>query len=216
MSELWELGLAATASKIAKREISPVEVVDHFLARAHTLNPHLHCFVHIEDESARTAALLAESDIAAGHYKGSLHGIPYALKDIIDVAGLPTTNGSRLTLNDVAISDAAVVERLRNAGAILLGKAETQEFAMGGPDFNLPFSPSRNPWDLHRFTGGSSSGSAAAVAAGAIPLAIGTDTGGSIRTPSAYCGIAGMKPTYGRVSRRISLRKPTRWRLPDQ
>jgi aspartyl-tRNA(Asn)/glutamyl-tRNA(Gln) amidotransferase subunit A len=118
------------------------------------------------------------------------------------IADLPTTNNSRLTLGEVATSDASIVARLRAAGAIFLGKAETQEFAMGGPDFSLPFGPARNPWAVDRFTGGSSSGSAAAVASGTVPLAIGTDTGGSIRTPSAYCGIAGMKPTYGRVSRR--------------
>ncbi|SCX31531.1 amidase [Agrobacterium rosae] len=202
MSELWELGIAATARMIARKQISPVEVVDHFLARATTLNSTLHCFTTIEDDPARVAARKAEAEIMEGQYRGPLHGIPYAVKDIIDVSGFPTTNNSRLTLGDVATSDASVVARLGAAGAILLGKTETQEFAMGGPDFSLPFGPARNPWDLDRFTGGSSSGSAAAVAAGTVPLGIGTDTGGSIRTPSAYCGIAGMKPTYGRVSRR--------------
>ena len=202
MSELWELGIAATAQMIARKQISPVEVVDHFLARATALNSQLQCFTSIEKDLAHVAAREAEADIMKGQYKGPLHGIPYAVKDIIDVSGLRTTNNSRLTLHDVATSDASVVARLRAAGAIFLGKAETQEFAMGGPDFSLPFGPARNPWNIDRFTGGSSSGSAAAVASAAVPLAIGTDTGGSIRTPSAYCGIVGMKPTYGRVSRR--------------
>lgn len=202
MSEIWELGLAKAARLIAQGELSPVEVVDHYLDRANALNPAVQCYVRIEEETARADARSAEAEIAAGQYKGGLHGIPYALKDIIDVAGLPTTNGSRLTLDDIAPTDSAVVERLREAGAILLGKAETQEFAIGGPDFSLPHGPARNPWNLDHFTGGSSSGSGAAVAAATVPLAIGTDTGGSIRTPSAYCGLAGMKPTYGRVSRR--------------
>ncbi|MBN7807771.1 amidase [Agrobacterium rosae] len=199
---MWELGIAATARMISRKQVSPVDVVDHFLARAKALNSTLHCFTTIEEDLARAAARNAEAEIMEGRYRGLLHGIPYAVKDIIDVSGLPTTNNSRLTLGDVAMSDASVVARLRAAGAVLLGKVETQEFAMGGPDFSLPYGPASNPWDLDRFTGGSSSGSAAAVASGTAPLAIGTDTGGSIRTPSAYCGIAGMKPTYGRVGRR--------------
>lgn len=201
MAELWELGIAETARLIAQKQVSPVEVVDHFLARANAHNSRLKCLISIEEDSARIDARIAEADIK-GQCRGPLHGIPYVVKDVIDVAGLPTTNGSRLTLDDAADTDSVVVERLRASGAILLGKAETQEFAMGGPDFSLPFSPSRNPWNIDRFTGGSSSGSAACVAAGIAPLAIGTDTGGSIRTPSAYCGVVGLKPTYGRVSRR--------------
>lgn len=202
MSNLWELGISGIARLIAGRQISPVEAVDYFLTRATAMNLHLNCFISVEQDRARIEARIAEAEIMNGQYKGALHGIPYAVKDIIDVAGLPTTNNSRLTLGGAATSDASIVARLRAAGAILLGKAETQEFAMGGPDFSLPFGPARNPWDLTRFTGGSSSGSAAAVGSGAVPLAIGTDTGGSIRTPSAYCGIVGMKPTYGRISRR--------------
>ena len=202
MSEIWKLGLAETARLIETREISPVEVVDHYLDRANALNAAVNCYVRIEDDSARASAKVAEAEIMAGRYKGAMHGIPYALKDIIDVAGLPTTNGSRLTLNDIAAEDSAVVEHLSAAGSILLGKAETQEFAIGGPDFSLPHGPARNPWNLDRFTGGSSSGSGSAVAAATVPLAIGTDTGGSVRTPSAYCGLVGMKPTYGRISRR--------------
>lgn len=202
MPEIWELGLSETSRLIGQGKLSPVEVVDHYLDRAERLNPTLNCFNTIDAERARADALSAEAEISDGLYKGRLHGIPFAVKDIIDVAGVATTNGSRLTIDDVAETDSAVIQRLRAAGAIYLGKNETQEFAMGGPDCSLPFGPARNPWDLERFTGGSSSGSASAVAAGTVPLAIGTDTGGSIRTPSAYCGIAGMKPTYGRVSRR--------------
>lgn len=200
MPEIWELGLSGTSRLIGERKISPVEVLDHYLDRANRLNPTLHCFNTIDAERARIDARFAEAEISGGFYKGRLHGIPFAVKDIIDVEGVATTNGSRLTIDEIAETDSAVVERLRAAGGIYLGKTETQEFAMGGPDFSLPFGPARNPWDIERFTGGSSSGSASAVAAGAVPLAIGTDTGGSIRTPSAYCGIAGMKPTYGRLS----------------
>lgn len=202
MSEIWELGLAETARRIARRDLSPVEVTEHYLSRIEALDPKINCYVCIEAESARAAARAAEAEIAAGHYRGALHGMPVAVKDIIDMAGLPTTNGSRLTLNAIAAEDSGVVARLRAAGAVLVGKLETQEFAIGGPDFSLPFGPSRNPWALDRFTGGSSSGSGAAVAAATVPLAIGTDTGGSVRTPSAYCGLAGLKPTYGRISRR--------------
>ncbi len=202
MPEIWELGLSAISRLIGQRKLSPVDVLDHYLDRACRLNPTLHCFNTIDAERARIEARSSEAEMSRGLYKGRMHGIPFAVKDIIDVEGVATTNGSRLTINEVAKTDSAVVQRLRAAGGIYMGKNETQEFAMGGPDFSLPFGPARNPWDIERFTGGSSSGSASAVSAGAVPLAIGTDTGGSIRTPSAYCGIAGMKPTYGRLSRR--------------
>lgn len=202
MPEIWELGLAETARLVASREISPVEVIDHYLNRIAALDPLVHSYVRVEREAARAEARQAEADLASGRPLGPLHGVPMAVKDIIDIAGLPTTNGSRLTLDVVAGEDAGVIARLRQAGAIVLGKLDTHEFAIGGPDFGLPFPPARNPWDLSCFTGGSSSGSGAAVAAGLAPLALGTDTGGSVRTPSAYCAVAGMKPTYGLVSRR--------------
>ena len=201
MAEIWELGLAQIANLIASRTLSSVEVVDHYLARIDAIDPKVHSYVHIDQDSVRADARAADAELQRGHLMGPLHGVPVAIKDIIDIAGQPTTNGSRLHLDNVASEDAFVISQLRSAGAIMLGKLDTHEFAIGGPDFSLPFPPARNPWDLSRFTGGSSSGSGAAVAAGLAPLALGTDTGGSVRTPSAYCGLAGMKPTYGAVSR---------------
>ncbi len=137
-----------------------------------------------------------------GALAGQLHGVPVGLKDIIDVAGLPTTCHSKILLGNVARRDAAVTSKLRQAGAVILGKLATHEFAIGGPSFDLPFPPARNPWNPAHHPGGSSSGSGAGVAAGLFPLALGTDTGGSVRNPASCCGIVGLKPTYGLVSRR--------------
>ncbi|HZH47599.1 MAG TPA: amidase, partial [Roseococcus sp.] len=143
--------------------------------------------------------------------RGPLHGVPYGLKDIFDVAGLPTTGQSRLYRDAVATGDAEVVRRLRGAGAVLLGKLSTHECAHGGPSFDLFAPPARNPWDTARFTGGSSSGSGAAVAAALMPLALGSDTGGSVRNPAALCGLVGLKPTYGRISRRGAMPNAFAW-----
>jgi aspartyl-tRNA(Asn)/glutamyl-tRNA(Gln) amidotransferase subunit A len=148
------------------------------------------------------AAREAEAEIAAGRRHGPLHGIPVGIKDIIDVSGLPTTCHSKILLDNIAKTDAAVVSRLRQAGAIIIGKLATHEFAIGGPSLDLPFPPARNPWNPSHHPGGSSSGSGAGVAAGLFPLALGTDTGGSVRNPASACGIVGLKPTYGLVSRR--------------
>lgn len=201
MTAIWELGLGGTAQAVATRAISPVEAVTEALARISILAPDLRCFVHVDAEGAMADARRAEAAVAAGAALGPLHGVPVALKDICDVAGAPTGNGSRLTDGQVAAQDSAVAARLRAAGAIIVGKTETHEFAIGGPDPDLPHGPARNPWSLAHYPGGSSSGSGAAVAAGLVPGAVGTDTGGSIRIPAAFCGLAGMKPTYGRVSR---------------
>jgi aspartyl-tRNA(Asn)/glutamyl-tRNA(Gln) amidotransferase subunit A len=194
--------LAEAGRKIAAGELSPVALTEAALARAAALNPKLDAFIEITAERAGAAAKRAEREIAGGRRRGPLHGIPYGLKDIYDAAGLRTTAHSRLLLDNVATADAETTARLEAAGMILIGKLATHEFATGGPAFDLPFPPARNPWNTAHFTGGSSSGSGAAVAAGILPLAMGSDTGGSIRLPAAYCGTVGLKPTYGRVSRR--------------
>jgi aspartyl-tRNA(Asn)/glutamyl-tRNA(Gln) amidotransferase subunit A len=148
------------------------------------------------------AARTAEVELKAGRTRGPLHGIPVGIKDIIDVAGLPTTAHSKILVGNIAKQDAVCVAKLRAAGAIVMGKLSTHEFAIGGPSFDLPFPPARNPWNPRHHPGGSSSGSGAGLASGMFPLALGTDTGGSVRNPASVCGIVGLKPTYGLVSRR--------------
>jgi len=194
--------LAEAGSRIAAGELSPVALTEAALARAAALNDRLCAFIEITADRARKSAARAEREIAGGRRRGPLHGIPYGLKDIYDAAGLRTTAHSRLLLDNIAGEDAATTARLEAAGMILIGKLATHEFATGGPAWDLPFPPARNPWNPAHFTGGSSSGSGAAIAAGILPLAMGSDTGGSIRLPAAYCGTVGFKPSYGRVSRR--------------
>ena len=172
------------------------------LARIEAVDSLVHAFVHVDREGAVAQARAADAALAEGRDLGPMHGVPYALKDIFDVAGLPTTCHSKLRLGHVAESDSEVAARFRAGGAVLLGKLGTYEFAFGGPSFDLPFPPTRNPWNLDHVTGGSSSGSAAAVAAGFVRVAPGSCTAGSIRVPAAWCGTVGLKPTYGRVSRR--------------
>jgi aspartyl-tRNA(Asn)/glutamyl-tRNA(Gln) amidotransferase subunit A len=196
------LGASAAARAFAARTLSPVELVRALLARAAAVDPEIHAYVRLDGEAALAAARAAEAEIMAGQVRGPLHGVAVGIKDIIDVAGLPTTCHSRLLLDNVATGDAAVVFRLRQAGAILMGKLATHEFAIGGPSFDLPFPPARNPWNPAHHPGGSSSGSGAGLAAGLFPLALGSDTGGSIRNPASACGIVGLKPTYGLVPRR--------------
>ncbi len=161
----------------------------------------MQAFITLTADRALAAARSAEAEIQRGHYRGPLHGIPFGLKDIYNTAGLLTSGGSAVAADNVPTEDATATRKLLEAGAILLGKLQTHEFAHGGPSFDLPWPPSRNPWDLSRFTGGSSSGSAAALAAGFMPAAMGSDTGGSIRGPASFCGITGLMPTYGLVSR---------------
>ncbi len=201
MTELHWLSAVEAARAIARRDLSPVELTQALLARIDRLDPTLHAFVHLDVEAALDAARGAEREIASGHARGPLHGVPVGIKDIIDVAGLPTTCHSKILLGNRAHADAHAVSRLRGAGAIVLGKLSTHEFALGGPSFDLPFPPARNPWNPAHHPGGSSSGSGAGVAAGLFPLALGTDTGGSVRNPASCCGIVGLKPTYGLVSR---------------
>src|SRR6476660_3201334 len=195
------LTIAEAAKLIHQRELSPVELVDSRLARIEKLDGKLHSFIRVLADTARAEARAAESDIAAGKYRGPLHGIPLGLKDIYETAGIPTTGHSKVMQDHVPKADAFSVKKLRDAGAVVMGKLATHEFALGGPSFDLPWPPARNPWDTTRFTGGSSSGTGASVAAGLVLGGTGSDTGGSIRGPSAFCGLAGIKPTYGIVSR---------------
>jgi aspartyl-tRNA(Asn)/glutamyl-tRNA(Gln) amidotransferase subunit A len=193
--------IAEAARQIAARRLSPVELTRACLERVHALDDRLHAFVHVTQERALAEARAAEAAIIAAGPKGPLHGIPIGLKDIVDTKGVPTTCGSRLLQNNLPQADATCAERLAAAGTVLIGKTTTHEFADGGPSFDLPAPPARNPWNIEHFTAGSSSGTGAGVAAGLILGGIGTDTGGSIRGPAALCGIAGIKPTYGLVSR---------------
>jgi aspartyl-tRNA(Asn)/glutamyl-tRNA(Gln) amidotransferase subunit A len=194
--------LAEAARLIAARTVSPVELTEAALASAERLNPRLHAFIRITGDLALRQARAAEARQMAGTLSGALDGVPIAHKDIYETAGIPTTGHSRLLRDHVPRRDAATVAAWARGGAVMLGKLATYEFAMGGPSFDLPWPPARNPWDMSRFTGGSSTGTAAAVAAGIILGGTGSDTGGSIRLPAALCGIAGIKPTYGLCSRR--------------
>lgn len=196
------LTIAAAARLVEKRELSPVELLESRLDRIAQLDGRLHSFIRVLADEARRDARTAEAEIAAGQYRGPLHGIPIGLKDIYETAGVATTGHSKVMQDHVPREDAVSVKKLRAAGAIVVGKLATHEFALGGPSFDLPWPPARNPWDLSRFTGGSSSGTGAAVAAGLILGGTGSDTGGSIRSPAAFCGLAGIKPTYGLISRR--------------
>jgi aspartyl-tRNA(Asn)/glutamyl-tRNA(Gln) amidotransferase subunit A len=195
------LTIAEAATLIGKRELSPVELVESRLDRIERLDPTLHCFIRVMGEEARNAARTAEAEIMAGRSRGPLHGIPIGLKDIYETKGVTTTAHSRVLIDYVPRQDATSVRLLTEAGAVILGKLATHEFAFGGPSFDLPWPPPRNPWDTARFTGGSSSGTGAAVAAGLVLGGTGSDTGGSIRGPAAFCGLAGLKPSYGRISR---------------
>ena len=196
------MSVAAAAKAIAAKELSPVELTAALLARIERLDPKLNAFIRLDGEAAMAAARTAEAEVAAGRLRGPLHGVPVGIKDIIDVAGLPTTCHSKILADNVATSDAVCVAKLRGAGAIVLGKLSTHEFAIGGPSHDLPWPPARNPWNADHHPGGSSSGSGSGVAAGLFPMALGSDTGGSVRNPASCCGIVGLKPTYGLVSRR--------------
>jgi aspartyl-tRNA(Asn)/glutamyl-tRNA(Gln) amidotransferase subunit A len=202
MTDLAFLGIADVAVLIRARKLSPLDYAHALLERITRLDSRYHAFIRLTGDLALAAARAAEKEIADGHWRGPLHGIPCGLKDIIDCAGLPTTAHSKVLVDNVARADAPVTARLKAAGAIMMGKLATHEFAIGGPSFDLPWPPAVNPWGGNHFPGGSSSGSGVAVAVGMLPAALGTDTGGSVRNPASMCGITGMKPTYGRVSRR--------------
>ena len=193
--------IASAAADIASGRVSPVALTEACLARVDQHEAKLNSFIRLERERALASARVAEAEIKAGHRRGPLHGIPFAHKDIYETAGIPTTCHSKLLQDYVPTRDAFSVAKLAEAGIVMLGKLATHEFAVGGPSFDLPWPPARNPWAPEHFTGGSSSGTGAAVAAGFVLGGTGSCTGGSIRTPSAFCGLAGIKPTYGLVSR---------------
>lgn len=200
-AELGFLSVADAATKLADKSLSPVDLVDALIARSERLDPQLNAYLLPCFEQARDAARRAETQIANSGPCSPLHGIPFGLKDIIDTAGIRTTCHSKILADNVPTRDATVATRLRDAGAIMMGKLATHEFAFGGPSFDLPWPPARNPWNTAHHPGGSSSGAGAAVAAGLLPAALGSDTGGSVRNPASCCGLVGMKPTYGRVPR---------------
>ena len=210
-NELAFLSITEVSALVKLKKVSPLELTRACLARIETLNASLNAFITVTAESALADARRAESEVQHGRWLGPLHGIPIALKDLIDTAGVRTTGASALFKDRIPTEDASVVRRLKSAGAILLGKLNMQELAYGGTSVPSFYGPVSNPWDLERITGGSSGGSAAAVAAGLCYAALGSDTGGSIREPAAFCGIVGLKPTYGRVSTHGVL--PLSWSL---
>jgi aspartyl-tRNA(Asn)/glutamyl-tRNA(Gln) amidotransferase subunit A len=201
-TELHWQPIEVLSTRIHEGTLSPVTLMAHFLDRAEALNPALNAFRLLPRERAMEAARASELALASGADAGPLHGIPFAAKDIIDVAGLPTTAGSNGMLNNVPDKDATVVERLRRAGMVLMGKTNTVQFALGAPGVNRAQGTPCNPWAReHHVPGGSSSGSAVAAGAGLVPMALGTDTGGSVRIPAGLCGTVGLKPTVSQVSR---------------
>jgi aspartyl-tRNA(Asn)/glutamyl-tRNA(Gln) amidotransferase subunit A len=202
MSEITALPIAELAEALRASRVTALEVVDRYLDRIARVDPQVEAYVLVLADRARAEARARDAEARAGRVRGVLHGVPVAVKDLMTVQGAPMTAGSILLERTPATEDAGVVHRLRDAGAVVLGLTTLSEFALGTTGVNPHSRTARNPWHLERMTGGSSSGSAAAVAARLAAAAIGTDTGGSIRIPAALCGIVGLKPTFGRVSRR--------------
>src|SRR5215472_8439836 len=200
-NDLHYLSIGELAGLIASRKLSPVELVESLIQRVEQIDLQTSAFITPTFELAREQARRAEAELVAGRGRGPLHGIPFALKDIYDTRGILTSAHSRIFIDRVPTEDATTTAKLYEAGAVLLGKLATHEMAHAGPSFDLPWPPARNPWNLTHFTGGSSSGSGAAVAAGLVPVALGSDTGGSIRGPASLCGVVGLMPTFGLVSR---------------
>ena len=199
-SELCYLPLYEIASLIGEKKVSPTEVTMALLERSEILNPILNAYITVMAEQALADARVAEEEIISGHYRGFLHGVPVGVKDLCATKGVRTTAGSKILADWIPEKDATIINKLREAGAIIIGKTHMHEFAMGAVGTNPHYGHCRNPWDTERIPGGSSSGSGAGVATGLFFAALGSDTGGSIRIPSSLCGIVGIKPTYGRVS----------------
>jgi len=202
-ADLYFLTIRQAAELIATRALSPVELVQAHLDRIAAVDAELHSYITVAADYALTRARVAEAEISKGRYKGALHGIPYALKDIFLTKGVRTTAASEVLIDNVPTESAHVHARLESEGGVLLGKLNTFEFGtgVGTPSFDLPFPPARNPWNTRRFTGSTSTGAGAAVAAGTAMAALGTDTGGSVRLPAAACGVVGLKPTYDLIPR---------------
>jgi len=199
---LHEYSIAEAGALLRGGKVTSVALTEHALDRIRQIDPLISSFITLTADSALREAAAADADFAKGVDKGPMQGIPHALKDIYGTAGIRTTCHSKLLLDNVPKEDSVVAAKFKAQGAVMLGKLATHEFALGGPSFDLPFPPARNPWNPNHMPGGSSSGSGAAVAAGLVRMAMGSDTGGSIRGPAGYCGTVGLKPTYGLVSRR--------------
>jgi aspartyl-tRNA(Asn)/glutamyl-tRNA(Gln) amidotransferase subunit A len=206
-----DLDITQLAGLLRGRKVSSEEITRAYLERIDRLNPRLNAYIRVTAKQALEQARQVDADISAGKYRGPLQGVPIGIKDLFDVGGVPTTFGSKILKDNVAIQDSAVVNRLRDAGAVIVGKHNLHEFAFGITSENPHFGAVRNPWDTDRIPGGSSGGTASAVAAGLCAAGIGSDTGASIRVPASFCGVVGLKPTYGRVSRTGGL--PLAWSL---
>ena len=206
IADICELNLSELSKLLATRELSSSETVKATLARLERLDGKLNAFITVAGEQAIAEAKKADDEIAGGRYLGPLHGVPVTIKDLFETAGVRTTAGSKILADWVPDTDSAVVQRLRAAGAIIIGKTNLDEFGHGGTSTLSHFGPVHNPWNIEHIAGGSSGGSAAAVAAGIGPLSYGTETGSSVRRPASYCGIVGYKPTFGIISRQGSFR----------
>jgi aspartyl-tRNA(Asn)/glutamyl-tRNA(Gln) amidotransferase subunit A len=212
MMETTHLSVSQIARLIAEKKVSPVEVLRSLLERIERVDKTINAYITRTPEQAEEAARQAENEILHGRYRGPFHGVPIAIKDIVNTRGVRTTCGSKVLSDNIPDEDATVVERLKEAGAVIVGKLNLHELALGGTTINPHFGPTRNPWNTERIPGGSSGGSAAAVAGSLCFASIGADGAGSVRIPSAVCGIVGLKPTYGRVSR-YGVRPFTSWSL---